>query len=524
MASASVEELERACPWLKDDFRADLQQLADGTATVARLFAADARIVARLAAQVPRCGFDQTGSTAWTSFRHEVALARKLSDRAAGILIRHAVRLTTTLPLALALLEQGVLTVPRATAYLTELDSVSDELAERIDAELADKVALLPTWRIEQEVRKAALRLAPEAAAQRTADKNAGRSVELHPTPDDQAWINLTGPAVPLNRWYTTLDTKARALKAAGDPRTLDALRFDLATSTYPCDTHSPTDPTAPAADDNPAHDNPAAAGLRPGFVEPAPVDCRLSRPVQAHIIVPVETALGLSNEPAWLDGYGWISAPTSRQLLLDAELRRACVQTGTGQLVDLTAHDVRPPGTPQGLRNSLLTMILGDLECNDTGWRTEPRHDPSDRLRAFVQLRDRFCDGPTGAHVSSRHTDLDHNTPWPTGPTAAWNLTARGRRTHQHKHNGWTPLRTPTSTLWLSPAGQLVEVPRHTTPPPGTDTDTASPAVLPDPDELHLLDQLQLTTTTKTPPWLPTDEHDHTTWTMLDSSDPAPF
>jgi len=249
-----------------------------------------------------------------------------------------------------------------------------------------------------------------------------------------------------------------------------------------------------------------------------------MSRPVRAHILVPVETSLGLSNEPAWLDGYGWISAPTSRQLLLDAELRRACVQAGTGQLVDLAAHDLRPPGTPQGLRDSLLTMILADLECDDVGWREEPRHDPSDRLRDYVRLRDRFCDGPTGARVSSRRADLDHDTPWPDGPTAAWNLTARGRRTHQHKHNGWTPLRTPTSTLWLSPAGQLIETPRHTTPPPGIDTDGDQPPQLPDPDELHLLDQLQLTPSNDNPPWPPSDQRDRPTRTMIDGSDPAPF
>ena len=248
-----------------------------------------------------------------------------------------------------------------------------------------------------------------------------------------------------------------------------------------------------------------------------------MSRPVQAHIGVPVETALGLSNDPAWMDGYGWLSAPTSRQLLLDAELRRVCVQAGTGQLVDLSDRDLRPPPTPTGLRNSLLTMILADLECDDVGWREEPRHDPSDRLRDYIRLRDRFCDGPTSARVTATRADLDHDDPWPAGPTAAWNLTARGRRTHQHKHHGWTPLRTPTSTLWLSPAGQLVEVPRHTTPPPGIDT-RPHDARLPDPDELHLLDQLQLTTSNDSPPWLPTTERDRTQWQILDGSEPPPF
>ena len=532
-SAAAVAALEADCPWVKDDFRADLARLAGSTAAAARSYASDVRVLARLAAQVPRCPFDETGSSPWTSFRREVALARKMSDQAAGKLIRHALRLTAVLPRTLALLEQGVLTVPRADAFLTELDHVGDHLAALLDAELADKVALLPKWRIELETRQAALRLDPDVVAQRTADKNADRGVEFHPNTDDQAWISLTGPAVPLTRWYATLDGKARALKAAGDPRTLDALRFDLATSTYPCDTHTPADPTRPAvpAPRTAAHADPAppgtqpiatTPGLRPAFVEAAPVDCRMSRPAQARITVPVETSLGLSNEPGWLDGYGWISAPTSRQLLLDAELRRVCVKAGTGELVDLAPSDLRPPPTPAGLRDSLLTMILADLECDDVGWREEPRHDPSDRLRDYVRLRDRFCDGPTGARVAAARADLDHDDPWPQGPTAAWNLAARGRRTHQHKHHGWTPLRTPTSTLWLSPAGQLVEVPRHTTAPPGIDHPDG--AVLPDPDELHLLDQLQLTASDDSRPWLPSTERDRTPWTILEGSDPAPF
>jgi len=255
-----------------------------------------------------------------------------------------------------------------------------------------------------------------------------------------------------------------------------------------------------------------------------APSDCRRSRSVQAHIVVPVETALGLSNEPAWLDGYGWLSAPTSRQLLLDAELRRVCVQAGTGLLVDLADQDVRPPPDPGGLRGSLLAMILGELQLDDTGWRTEDRHDPSERIRDYVQLRDRSCDGPTGARVSPRRADLDHNEPWPAGPTAAWNLSLRGQRTHAHKHNGWTPLPTPTGTLWISPAGQTVLMPRHTSPPPGIDTDPDGiPATLPDPDDLHLLDQLQLTHSDQSPPWLPSSEIDRTQWQWLPGSEGLP-
>jgi hypothetical protein len=249
---------------------------------------------------------------------------------------------------------------------------------------------------------------------------------------------------------------------------------------------------------------------------------------MQGNILVPVETSLGLSNEPGWLDGYGWISAPTTRLLLVDAELRQVCVQAGTGQLVDLGERDVRPPPTPDGLRSALLDMVLHDVPISDVGWRVEPQHDPSEPLREFVTMRDRTCDGPTGSSVSARRADLDHDLAHPVGPTAAWNMVSRGKRTHQHKHYGWTPLRTPTSTLWISPAGQIVEVRRHVNAPPGVDPDERGrQPELPDADELSLMDRYQLRPpgTDDLPPWVPHDEQpDPVEWVWLAGEAPPPF
>ena len=212
--------------------------------------------------------------------------------------------------------------------------------------------------------------------------------------------------------------------------------------------------------------------------------DCRLRRPFQLLVHVSVETTLGLSNEPGWLDGIGWISAPRIRQLLPIAELRQVCV-TRDGQVVDLADRAERPPTTPEAARAALVRMATRAFTITDKTWRTEPEHDPSDALREFVAVRDRFCDGPTQARVPAARADLDHVRPHPEGPTAAWNLRARSRRTHVLKHAGWTGIDTVDGTLWISPAGQLVEVDR-TTPAP-TPLDPA--AELPDPAALHALE-----------------------------------
>jgi hypothetical protein len=212
--------------------------------------------------------------------------------------------------------------------------------------------------------------------------------------------------------------------------------------------------------------------------------DRRRGRPIRVNIQLPVTTALGLSNDPGWLDGYGWISAPQCRQWLAVAELRQVCVTT-TGQVADVADRLVRPDPTPAGIRAALLAMVTNPGQISPKTYAEEPRYRPSWALSEFVDIRDVVCDGPTGRRVYAPRTDRDHEIPYPDGPTAAWNLVARATRTHLLKHRGWTPVRTATSTLWFSPAGQVVEVEHWTSPPPDVEDD----AELPDPDLLHHLD-----------------------------------
>jgi hypothetical protein len=86
--AGDVTSAKEACPWLRPAFRADLALLAASTAAAARAHAGDVRVLAWLIGQVPRRPMDECGASAWTSFRREVAVARSVSDRAAGALIR----------------------------------------------------------------------------------------------------------------------------------------------------------------------------------------------------------------------------------------------------------------------------------------------------------------------------------------------------------------------------------------------------------------------------------------------------
>ncbi|HVE74091.1 MAG TPA: HNH endonuclease signature motif containing protein, partial [Mycobacteriales bacterium] len=237
----------------------------------------------------------------------------------------------------------------------------------------------------------------------------------------------------------------------------LDQLRFDLATGVEPM--------------------GPAPAGSGEGEPAPAPrcaeenlFDGRRTRGVQVIVEVPLATALGVSDEPGHLQGYGWLSAPQCRELLVGAELRAATVDAETGRLLDLAQRVVRPEPTPDAVHQALRAMASQPVVPSAVSWAEESQHDPSAALERFVKLRDRYCDGPSGTAPTSIRAHLDHEVPHPRGPTSAANLVPRSPRTHALKHYGWKPVRTPTSTIWTSPAGQVVAVPREDYPPPSFD------------------------------------------------------
>jgi hypothetical protein len=60
----------------------------------------------------------------------------------------------------------------------------------------------------------------------------------------------------------------------------------------------------------------------------------------------------------------------------------------------------------------------------------------PTVAIAEHVRARNPHCGAYDCARVAAR-TDLDHNQPWPRGPTDANNLSPRCRRHHQLKTRG---------------------------------------------------------------------------------------
>lgn len=139
-------------------------------------------------------------------------------------------------------------------------------------------------------------------------------------------------------------------------------------------------------------------------------------------VTIAIESLVGLSDEPAMINGFGVIPAEDARLLAAgDARWRQVLTSRITGAVLDVGQLSYRPPAA----------------------------------LARHVRLRDGTCRFP-GCEVPARECDLDHLIPFPSGPTSESNLFALCRRHHGLKHEGgWQVAALPGSALkWDSPQG----------------------------------------------------------------------
>lgn len=146
------------------------------------------------------------------------------------------------------------------------------------------------------------------------------------------------------------------------------------------------------------------------------------------HLTVAAATLLGLDDAPGELDGYGPVPAGLARAMAVDPTgTMRRLLTDDTGRLLDYGTEVYRPP------------QALAD----------------------FVMARDRRCRFP-GCTRKARRCDIDHQVPFPSGPTAAHNCECLCRHHHRLKHQaGWQVEGDPSGELtWTSPTGHLYRSP----------------------------------------------------------------
>ncbi|MGN8130891.1 HNH endonuclease [Paenarthrobacter sp. 22069] len=351
----------------------------------------------------------------------EIAGILAISSRAASALVDQS-RRVCSLPPVIDALAAGAMSWQHARIVADETEGLTPAGAAGLVAHFFDPEApsrargatpgdLVPS-RFRAKVRGWRERHHPESIEKRHAKGVADRRMEYTPDRDGMAWLSLYLPGDSASAIWNRTTATARGLQGPDEPRTLTQLRPDIAASLL------------------------LGAGTAGGETDANTAELGKVPTPRADVLVtiPVFALLGLTDEPAELDGYGPIPASMARTLVADG------ADSFYRVLVD--PRDGAP------------------LEIGRTRYRL------TEAIKQWIRMRDRKCTFP-GCSNHTPDNDIDHGTAWEHGGrTDVRNLAQLCPKHHRLKHNShWTPdAATPNEPPgWTSPTG------RHYTPEPPT-------------------------------------------------------
>ena len=384
----------------------------------------------------------------------DIALECQIAPATATARVRRARHLIYDLPRTLHELKTEQLTIGQGIVMVNETVHLTPEMCRAVEGAVLPEVIGLTPGDTRREIARAIVRLDTLAAEKRRKEEARKRRVWNSPRPDGRALIGGELSAEDAGIFSRQLDELATATFLPEDPRTDDQQRADLFR-------HLPGFALAHADGHRPSWFDYLAESGEQGLAG-CPVPARRQAKAQVVVLVPVETALDLADDPAELLGYGPISGTHARQLLATADLRKACTDQQTGRVIALDpVHRASRDRLPF---DTILDLVLTPSILDDT---PEAQYRPSDRLAELVRLRDLRCTGP-GCACPAHRADLDHIDPWPIGKTEAANLGSASRGCHNAKtHGGWHVERHPDgSTTWTSPLGRVWNRPPRCHPP----------------------------------------------------------
>ncbi|HEU0041546.1 MAG TPA: DUF222 domain-containing protein [Jiangellaceae bacterium] len=459
-----------------------------------------------------------------------------------------ALELVRELPGTLAALTGGVIDLDRAAVIAGGIRVLVDPLTRRqVEARVLAKAGGQTVRQVRRRVEALVLAADPGAAGRRRERGRRDRRVERpHPGgyADGIADMYLSGPVEDLVALWTAVDAAARARRGAGDPRTLDQLRFDVLTGlgwtglglghlgccapgcandhdhdhdyghvTHPADTADGAggegdDEQAAAggvdgdgADDVPAetgdpatHAGPAGwpVGPDPGGADPP------DPPDGADPPGPGGSDPGGGPDPGGGGGglpvVYRLGGQHGRAATVNVTIAVTTVLGLDDQPAELEGYGPIPADAGRVITaDATLRRLLTDPRDGrllEYGRSTYP---PPQPLADLIIARDRTCRFPT-CDTPARSCDIDHRHPWSAGGTTGEaNNQALARRFHIDKTlHGWRlDQPEPGVFTWTSPAGRSYRVDPETigliydtTPPPATGhPDTSKPAQTGDPN-----------------------------------------
>jgi len=331
------------------------------------------------------------------SLIHELALAARVSPRTMAARVTEAETVASCFPHTADALAVGSITIGHVRVIVEHGLAIADaEARAAYEQAVLDRAIEVAPGRLRRTAQRAAARLAEGSQQERHDRARAERSVRIGELPDGMSEIVHTLPSVLAQGVWDRLTEQSRALKAAGDPRSLDQLRADLAAQLLLA---------------GEASGCPDADGLEHIRAE-------------VSIVVPALSLLGEGDEPAAIAGKGPIDLATAARLAAAAP-----------QLVRVITHP-----------------ISGLVIAADT-------YRPSESLRRYLRARDGRCRFPSCNRPAHR-CEIDHTVAWQHGgKTTPDNLACLCPGHHTLKHwRGWrVRQRAPGILEWITPHGVIV-------------------------------------------------------------------
>jgi hypothetical protein len=320
----------------------------------------------------------------------DLALRLTLAEGTIVTLARQAQLLRTRAPRVWDAFHAGEFSVANARQVAVTLESLPKnvEADAALDAKAVEWGRHAPA-RFKERLRVLRERLHPRSLTERHQEAAKCRRVWRDHDRDGMGFLGMQLTAPDVEMAWQRIDDTARHLAGQSDEtRTLDQLRADV------------------------------AADLLTGRLDPA-----TAPRVSVGVLVPMMTLLGLSEEPATLDGYGPIDADTARRLTAHApSFHRILTHPVSSTILDVDRASYRPPAD----------------------------------LKRWLALRDGTCRF-YGCGRPARHCDIDHTKAWSQGgTTSAGNLAHLSERHHTVKHESrWKVEQHPHGRLtWTSPTG----------------------------------------------------------------------
>ncbi|MEV7473431.1 DUF222 domain-containing protein [Pseudarthrobacter oxydans] len=387
----------------------------------------------------------------------EVGCALVIGDRAAGALLAESHALATALPRTLAALGSGTISWAHAREMVDQTVGLDRAGAAALEAHFLDPatprpagaatIGEMPAYRFKAKARTWRERHHPESLEKRHAKGVADRRVEYRPDQDGMAWLSACLPAHQALAGWNRLNALARAAQGPTEPRTLTQLSADHFAQAILT----------------------SGANASIGDGAGAGTDLTPSSSIRAQVLVtaPVLSLMGVTDEPAMLDGFGPIPASMARDLVADGadSFYRVLVDPRDGAPLEIGRSSYR---VTKAMRNWLR---LRDGQCPFPGCSNPSLDNEADHLLAWHHGGTTGISNlgqPCPKHHKLRHTSRWKPTPATKNQPPGW--TSPTGRHYKSEHQDWEPPHWPASTrvpaIADAPARPTGDVP-YLEPPP---------------------------------------------------------